>query len=51
MSLGRFGVNEIVVATFADTAEDRLQSYQLLAEIFNLKQRTALKNTLPADRN
>lgn len=46
-----FGVNEIVVATFADTAEDRLRSYQLLAEIFNLKQRTPLKNALPADRN
>ena len=31
-----FMVDEIVVATFADTAEDRLGSYSLLAEIFNL---------------
>jgi len=32
-----FGVNEIVVATFADSAEDRRRSYQLLAEIFELR--------------
>ena len=32
-----FDVDEIVVATFADTSEDRLRSYSLLAETFNLK--------------
>lgn len=31
-----FGVDEIVVATFADTAEDRLRSYTLLADLFGL---------------
>ncbi len=31
-----FGVDEIVIATFADTAEDRLRSYELLAQLFNL---------------
>lgn len=30
-------VDEIVVATFADAAEDRLRSYQLLADMFNLQ--------------
>lgn len=30
-------VDEVVVATFADTEADRLRSYQLLAEGFNLK--------------
>ena len=29
-----FDTNEIVVATFAETKDDRLRSYQLLAEIF-----------------
>lgn len=29
-----FDTNEIVVATFADTREDRLRSYELLAELF-----------------
>jgi alkanesulfonate monooxygenase SsuD/methylene tetrahydromethanopterin reductase-like flavin-dependent oxidoreductase (luciferase family) len=29
-----FGVEEIVVATFADTGEDRLRSYELLAQMF-----------------
>jgi luciferase family oxidoreductase group 1 len=33
-----FEVDEIVIATFADSAEDRLRSYQLLAEIFALKE-------------
>lgn len=33
----RFNVDEIVVATFADTLEDRLRSYELLAEIFQIK--------------
>jgi hypothetical protein len=32
-----FDVDEIVVATFADTEADRLRSYQLLAEAFDLK--------------
>ena len=32
-----FNVEEIVIATFADSFEDRLRSYQLLAEIFDLK--------------
>lgn len=31
-----FDVDEIVVATFADTFEDRLRSYELLAEMFLL---------------
>lgn len=33
---GRFRVDEIVVATFADTNEDRLRSYQLLADAFEI---------------
>jgi luciferase family oxidoreductase group 1 len=38
LSLARnFMVDEIVVATFADTVEDRTRSYGLLAEIFQLK--------------
>jgi luciferase family oxidoreductase group 1 len=32
-----FQVDEIVVATFADSAEDRRRSYESLAEIFDLK--------------
>ena len=32
-----FNVDEIVVATFADTREHRLRSYALLAEIFNTR--------------
>ena len=31
-----FEVDEIVVATFADTKEDRLRSYELLAGLFNI---------------
>jgi alkanesulfonate monooxygenase SsuD/methylene tetrahydromethanopterin reductase-like flavin-dependent oxidoreductase (luciferase family) len=31
-----FDVDEVVVATFADTFEDRLRSYELLAEMFLL---------------
>jgi luciferase family oxidoreductase group 1 len=39
-----FEVDEVVIATFADTAEDRLRSYELLAEIFALKEhQSALK--------
>jgi luciferase family oxidoreductase group 1 len=33
----RFNVDEIVVATFADTLEDRLRSYELLAETFQIQ--------------
>lgn len=33
-----FGVNEIVVSTFTEHAEDRTRSYELLAEIFKLKE-------------
>ena len=33
----RFDVDEIVIATFADTLEDRLRSYELLAETFQIK--------------
>jgi luciferase family oxidoreductase group 1 len=32
-----FDVDEVVVATFADTEADRLRSYQLLAQAFDLK--------------
>lgn len=41
----RFGVDEIVVATFADTAEDRLRSYALLAEIFHLRENLSERAT------
>jgi luciferase family oxidoreductase group 1 len=40
-----FNVDEIVVATFADTSEDRLQSYELLADIFELKSQPAISST------
>lgn len=33
-----FGVNEIVVSTFTEHAEDRTRSYELLAEMFKLKE-------------
>lgn len=33
----QFGVDEVVLATFADSAEDRLRSYALLAESFELR--------------
>lgn len=33
---GEFDVNEIVVATFADSFQERLRSYELLAETFQL---------------
>jgi len=33
------GVNEIILSTFADQPEDRLHSYELMAEIFKLKPR------------
>lgn len=37
-----FRVDEIVVATFADSSEDRLRSYELLADIFQLKTNPAI---------
>lgn len=40
-----FGVDEVVIATFADTSEDRLRSYELLAGVFALKE---LKSGLKA---
>ena len=35
-----FGVDEVVIATFADTAEDRLRSYELLAGVFALQKQS-----------
>jgi alkanesulfonate monooxygenase SsuD/methylene tetrahydromethanopterin reductase-like flavin-dependent oxidoreductase (luciferase family) len=32
----RFGVEEVVISTFADRFEDRLRSYELLSELFSL---------------
>ena len=32
-----FGVDEIVISTFTETAEDRFHSYELLAELFALR--------------
>ena len=32
-----FGVNEVMLATFAETREDRFASYELLAQLFDLK--------------
>jgi hypothetical protein len=32
-----FGVDEVVISTFADHFEDRLTSYALLAEMFGIK--------------
>jgi luciferase family oxidoreductase group 1 len=40
-----FDTNEIVVATFAETREDRLQSYELLADIFLEKNKQESKST------
>ncbi len=37
----QFGVNELVLSTFTERAEDRLHSYELLADIFNLQPRDA----------
>jgi luciferase family oxidoreductase group 1 len=34
-----FGVDEIVISTFTEEAEDRLRSYELLAELFDLQPR------------
>ena len=33
-----FKVDEVMIATFADSAEDRLRSYELLAQMFRLKE-------------
>jgi luciferase family oxidoreductase group 1 len=38
-----FQVDEIVVATFADTSEERLRSYELLALMFDLRSETVLQ--------
>ena len=40
-----FQVDEIVVATFADTAEERLRSYDLLASMFDLRSETVVQST------
>jgi len=32
-----FGVDEIVLSTFTETAEDRFHSYELLADLFALR--------------
>lgn len=32
-----FEVDEVVIATFADSADDRIRSYELMAEMFRLK--------------
>lgn len=45
-----FKVDEIVVATFADTSEDRIRSYQLLAESFDLKNESATKISGPSEK-
>jgi len=45
-----FGVDEVVVSTFADHFEDRLASYALLSEMFGINNRnlkSALINTSP----
>jgi alkanesulfonate monooxygenase SsuD/methylene tetrahydromethanopterin reductase-like flavin-dependent oxidoreductase (luciferase family) len=39
------GVDEIVVATFADSFEDRMRSYELLADIFNLRPHSEKQHT------
>jgi len=36
-----FGVNEIMIATFAESREDRLHSYELLAQLFDLSPPTS----------
>jgi luciferase family oxidoreductase group 1 len=36
----KFAVEEVVAATFADSADDRLGSYELLASLFGLNSRT-----------
>ena len=38
-----FGVEEIVISTFTEHAEDRLRSYELLAEVFGLQSRHRTK--------
>jgi luciferase family oxidoreductase group 1 len=42
----RYGVDEVVIATFADHFEERLRSYELLAEAFDL---TSAKQTVGVD--
>ena len=41
-----FKVDEIVVATFADTSEERLRSYELLALMFDLRNETVSQSAL-----
>jgi len=42
-----FDVDEIIISTFTDTFEDRLRSYELLAQLFELrKPAPVLENTL-----
>lgn len=38
-----FDVDEIVISTFTERAEDRFRSYELLAEVFDLEPREAAK--------
>lgn len=41
-----FKVDEIVVATFADTSEERLRSYELLALMFDLRNETVSQSAV-----
>lgn len=41
-----FDVDEIVVATFADSTEDRLRSYELLAQMFHLNEEASMQAAL-----
>lgn len=47
LSLAReFQVDEVVIATFADTADDRLESYDLLARLFQLQEQPTATSSL-----
>lgn len=46
-----FNATEIVVATFADTSEERLRSYELLAEVFHLNKQVENKKSKTSDPN
>ena len=37
-----YGVNEIVISTMSETAEERMESFRLLAKTFDLQPRDAL---------
>ncbi len=41
-----FGVNEVMLATFAETIEDRFTSYELLAKTFHLKANSPARTAL-----